>query len=74
LQNTQPSNFKKVDQFCNQTRSCHNSNEYLKVIKESLAGLFLGERWRYHELQEFIQYKAKEVGIVIEKVDPQFTS
>tara|TARA_Y100001963_G_scaffold159011_1_gene260886 strand:+ start:619 stop:2085 length:1467 start_codon:yes stop_codon:yes gene_type:complete len=48
--------------------------EDLTGMKETLAGSFLGQRWRYFELQQFIQYKAKEVGIAVKTVDPQYTS
>lgn len=48
--------------------------EDLSGITEILRGTFLGERWRFHELFEFIKYKAKEVGIKVKLVDPQFTS
>lgn len=48
--------------------------EDLGSIKEVLTGSFLGQRWRYYELQQFIEYKAKEVGIVVIAVDPRNTS
>lgn len=48
--------------------------EDLSGMADALTGSFLGERWRYHELQEFIKYKAEEVGIKFELVDPQYTS
>jgi putative transposase len=48
--------------------------EDLGSIKEVLTGTFLGQRWRYSDLQQFIDYKAKEVGIKVVKVDPKYTS
>ncbi|MDY0387057.1 MAG: zinc ribbon domain-containing protein [Methanolobus sp.] len=30
--------------------------------------------WVYHQLQTFIDYKAKEAGILIHYVDPAYTS
>lgn len=35
---------------------------------------FLGKNWRYRQLQDFVQYKAKEVGIEVRKVNPIHTS
>ena len=43
-------------------------------MQEELTGTFLGERWRYEELQRFIKYKSEEHGIEVEKIDPQYTS
>jgi len=48
--------------------------EKLDGLKEILSGTFLGERWRYSELQQFIKYKAKENGIEVKEVNPQYTS
>jgi IS605 OrfB family transposase len=48
--------------------------ENLGGMKENLTGTFLGSRWRYFELQQFIEYKAKEVGIEVRKVNPRYTS
>lgn len=48
--------------------------EDLAGLKEQLTGTFLGERWRYFQLQEFLNYKAKEKGIQVRKVNPQYTS
>lgn len=48
--------------------------EDLEGLREELSGTFLGERWRYHQLQEFISYKAKEAGVEVRKVNPRFTS
>lgn len=47
---------------------------HLSVTTDSTSALFLGEHWHYYELQEFIKYKAKEVGIAVALVDPQYTS
>jgi IS605 OrfB family transposase len=48
--------------------------EDLEGLKDELTGSFLGERWRYHQLQSFIDYKATEVGIEVRRVNPRFTS
>lgn len=48
--------------------------ENLEGLPEKLSGTFLGQMWRYFQLQEFLQYKAEENGIVIRKVNPQYTS
>lgn len=48
--------------------------ENLDGLKESLSGTFLGQRWRYHQLQEFLRYKAEEVGIEVRQVSPCMTS
>ncbi len=48
--------------------------ENLEGLKETLAGTFIGQRWRYEELQRFIAYKAKEAGIEFRKVSPKYTS
>jgi len=48
--------------------------ENLDGLKEELTGTYLGERWRYAELQHFIGYKAKEAGIEVRKIDPKYTS
>lgn len=48
--------------------------EDLTSLKEELTGTFLGRRWRYHQLQQFLKYKAEEVGIKCETVNPKYTS
>ena len=48
--------------------------EDLSGLQEKLTGTFLGARWRYHQLQEYVAYKAKEAGIEVRKVNPRFTS
>lgn len=48
--------------------------EDLTGLQEALRGTFLGARWRYHQLQQFIEYKAKEHGITVQKVNPRYTS
>ena len=47
--------------------------EDLTGLKDGV-GTFLGQRWRYAELQQYIEYTAHEVGIAVKFVDPQFTS
>lgn len=48
--------------------------EDLTGLQQRLTGTFLGERWRYHELQEMIAYKAKEHGIEVRTVSARYTS
>jgi putative transposase len=48
--------------------------EDLTSLKEALRGTFLGGRWRYHQLQQYLEYKAQEAGIALRRVDPRFTS
>lgn len=48
--------------------------ENLEGLQDELTGTFLGERWRYEELQRFIKYKAEEAGIQCLKVNPRYTS
>lgn len=48
--------------------------EDLQGLTEVLSGSYLGANWRYHELQQFIEYKAKEHGIELRKVNPKYTS
>ena len=48
--------------------------ENLAGLGEKLTGTFLGERWRYFQLQEHIGYKAKEKGIEVRKVKARYTS
>lgn len=48
--------------------------EDLETLKEELVGTFIGRRWRYHQLQQFLQYKAEETGIELRKVNPKYTS
>jgi IS605 OrfB family transposase len=48
--------------------------ENLTGLAEKLSGTFIGASWRYHQLQAFLDYKAKEKGIVVRKVDPRYTS
>ncbi|MGC6448539.1 MAG: RNA-guided endonuclease TnpB family protein [Rubripirellula sp.] len=65
---------RRLIDFAMQHRAGTIQLEDLSGMQDALAGSFLGERWRYHELQEFIKYKAKEVGIIVKLVDPQYTS
>jgi len=48
--------------------------EDVKGLGAELAGTFLGQRWRYYQLQQFIEYKAKETGIKVTKINPRYTS
>lgn len=48
--------------------------EDLTSLKEELTGTFLGRRWRRDQLQQFLKYKAEEVGIKCETVNPKYTS
>jgi len=48
--------------------------EDLANLKEVLAGTFIGARWRYHQLQQFLKYKADEAGITLKEVNPRYTS
>ena len=53
-----------------------NKAKYINV--EDLSGFdsskFILRNWSYYQLQEFITYKAKNVGIEVRKVDPYHTS
>jgi IS605 OrfB family transposase len=48
--------------------------EDLSSLKETLVGTFLGARWRYHQLEQFLKYKAEENGIIFQEVNPKYTS
>jgi IS605 OrfB family transposase len=48
--------------------------EDLTSLKDELTGTFLGRRWRYHQLQQFLKYKAAEAGIELKTVNPKYTS
>ncbi len=48
--------------------------EDLDGLKDQLTGTFLGLRWRYHQLQQFLTYKAKENNIELKKINPKYTS
>jgi putative transposase len=48
--------------------------EDVKGLGVEITGTFLGERWRYYQLQQFIEYKATEKGIKVKKINPRFTS
>ena len=63
-----------VIEFAKNNRAGVIQIEDLDGLQDELAGTFLGQRWRYHQLQEFIQYKAKEAGMEVRKVNPRFTS
>ena len=48
--------------------------ENLRGLSDELSGTFIGQNWRYHQLQEFIKYKAIEAGIDVKEVNPFMTS
>jgi len=48
--------------------------EELETLKDQLVGTFIGRRWRYYQLQHFLEYKAEEAGMLLRKVNPTFTS
>lgn len=48
--------------------------ENLGGLANELSGTFIGQNWRYNQLQEFIKYKAKEAGITVKEVNPCKTS
>ena len=48
--------------------------EDLTSLKEELAGTFIGATWRYHQLQQFLKYKAEERGITFRLINPHYTS
>jgi len=48
--------------------------EDLTGLKEQLTGTFIGARWRYHQLQQFLEYKGKENGITVRAINPKYTS
>ena len=48
--------------------------ENLKGLKDELSGTFIGQNWRYYQLQNYIKYKAKEAGITVKEVNPCYTS
>jgi IS605 OrfB family transposase len=48
--------------------------EDLDGLRDALRGTFIGQRWRYHQLQQYLKYKADEAGIELRQVNPRFTS
>ena len=48
--------------------------ENLEGLRDKLSGTFLGNMWRYFQLQQFIKYKAEENGIQCREVNPRYTS
>ena len=48
--------------------------ENLKGLKDELRGTFIGQNWRYNQLQNYIKYKAEEAGIEVREVNPFYTS
>lgn len=62
-----------VDFALRQKASCIQMED-LSGLQEVLSGTFLGSRWRYHQLQEYIVYKAKSCGIDVKFINPKYTS
>lgn len=48
--------------------------EDLAGLRDELRGTYIGANWRYHQLQGYIEYKGKETGIEVRKVNPRNTS
>ncbi len=48
--------------------------EDLSGLQEELRGTFLGARWRYEQLFQFLKYKAEENGITFKTINPKYTS
>lgn len=48
--------------------------EDLSGLKEELTGTFIGARWKYNQLQQFLKYKAEEAGILLREINPKYTS
>jgi len=48
--------------------------EDLRGLKNELSGTFIGQNWRYKQLQDYIKYKADEEGIKVEEINPCYTS
>lgn len=63
---------KEVIDFCIKNNAGTIHLEYL--TKEVKKNSFLTEYWSYFQLQEMIQNKAKENGIIVRWVDPAYTS
>ncbi len=63
-----------VIDFARQNGAATIQIEDLKGLGERLTGTFLGARWRYYQLQQFLEYKADEAGLALRKVNPRFTS
>lgn len=54
---------------------CRTINlEFLKGYGKNASNSFILRNWSYYELQQFIEYKAKKVGIDVAYVDPYHTS
>ncbi len=48
--------------------------ENLKHIRERISNASKFHQWAFRELQRHVEYKAKEYGVVVEEVRPQYTS
>lgn len=48
--------------------------ENLAGLQDELRGTFIGGRWRYRQLQDFLKYKTQEMGIELRQVNPKYTS
>ena len=48
--------------------------ENLTGIRDRMANARKFHEWAFHRLYEYVEYKAKERGIAVEQVNPQYTS
>jgi IS605 OrfB family transposase len=48
--------------------------ENLEGLKDTLSGTFIGQNWRYQQLQNYIKDKAEEAGMEFKPVNPFYTS
>ena len=63
-----------VVSFAQQQKAGVIQIENLDGLKDVLKGTFIGARWRYNQLQQFLTYKANEAGIELRTVNPRYTS
>jgi len=63
-----------VIDFANNHKAGTIQIEDLETLKEQLTGTYIGRQWRYYQLQQFIEYKAKENSITVKKINPKYTS
>ena len=48
--------------------------ENLKHIRERISNASKFQQWAFNKLQELVEYKAEEYGILVDDVKPQYTS